>query len=61
MVIESYITTIDASSYFSKHVGYDIWMQLDTSIQDRVLTTASQRIDTQLFIGVPTDDSQSLQ
>lgn len=59
-VSNSYITLSDANDYFDSRYGNDLWSLSDADAQ-RLLVSATRRIDIERYSGIKANESQSLQ
>lgn len=61
IAVASYVDLTTADQYFNTHIAYDFQSGLSSDIKLKLLVTASQRIDTLQFIGIPISQTQVLQ
>ncbi len=54
----SYVTLDEANQYFEEKLKADFWSELDKTVQEKALITASRQIDIQPFLGIKADPKQ---
>lgn len=57
----SYASVAEADTYFELNIFNSLWTQLSNTEKEQFLVFASSRIDSELFLGTPTERTQSLQ
>ena len=57
----SYVTLTVASAYFTTRLESDVWDESEIAEQEAALVMATQRLDTEPYIGYPTTTTQRLQ
>lgn len=57
----SYVSVVDADTYFNLSIFKSTWTQLSTDEKEQFLVFSTRRIDAELFVGTPTEITQSLQ
>ncbi len=57
----SFVTLDEANSYFQERFDSDKWFELDVELQEKLLITASKKINKADFIGQKLDESQPME
>jgi len=56
----SYVSVSTADDYFGGNIFNSSWEQLSTSEKEQYLVFSTNRLETELFSGLPTEDTQAL-
>jgi len=56
----SYVSVEDADDYFSGNIFNSSWIQLSNTEKEQYLVFSTNRLETELYSGIPTTDTQAL-
>jgi len=56
----SYVSVQDADDYFGGSIFSSVWTELTTEEREQHLVSATNRLEAELYAGLPTTDTQSL-